>query len=75
MFEVNLLIKLIFVVRFAVVVFGGEGVFDQPRSLMAGNEIFSSQKQITQLFNQLPIGKLKETNLLLRYVNRVTVIY
>lgn len=44
--------------RFAVVVFGGDDVFDEPHILMTSSqEVFSTHNQITHLFSQVPIGK------------------
>lgn len=45
--------------RFAVVVFGGDGVFNEPRILLTNSqEDFSSNKQIvTNVFTHIPIGK------------------
>ncbi|RZC41779.1 VWD domain containing protein [Asbolus verrucosus] len=39
--------------RYAVVVFGGDGVFDEPRSLVVNNHIFGDARQIITYFDSI----------------------
>ena len=44
--------------RWALVTFGGEGVYDRPRSLILDNRIFARDHQrFVDYFDRIPIGK------------------
>jgi hypothetical protein len=42
--------------RYAVVTFGGDGVFDEPRSLIVNSKIFGDAQQIITYFDSVPTG-------------------
>uniref|UniRef100_A0A1B6I431 Vitellogenin domain-containing protein n=1 Tax=Homalodisca liturata TaxID=320908 RepID=A0A1B6I431_9HEMI len=42
--------------RFAVVVYGGDDVFDEPHNLIYNDEVFISYKHVAQLLTHIPIG-------------------
>ncbi|XP_063238564.1 uncharacterized protein LOC134540049 isoform X2 [Bacillus rossius redtenbacheri] len=42
--------------RYGLVVFGGEGVYDQPRSVVVGNKVFATLEQFGQYFDNIPVG-------------------
>ncbi|XP_069692884.1 uncharacterized protein Apoltp isoform X2 [Periplaneta americana] len=42
--------------RFAVVVFGGSGVFDKPRSIVVNNNVFTGPQMLPHYFANIPIG-------------------
>ncbi|BES90627.1 Domain of Unknown Function (DUF1081) [Nesidiocoris tenuis] len=42
--------------RFAVVTYGGDGVFDPPQSVIVNNNIFTSDKQISKFFEKIQSG-------------------
>jgi hypothetical protein len=43
--------------RYAVVTFGGDGVFDEPRSLIVNSKIFGDAQQIITYFDSVPTGE------------------
>nr|CAD7461833.1 unnamed protein product [Timema tahoe] len=43
--------------RFSLVVFGGDGVFDLPRSIVVSNNVFSEVQQFLHYFENIPTGK------------------
>lgn len=43
--------------RYSIVIFGGDGVFDQPRSLIIKNDTFSDIQQIIPYFDSIPTGE------------------
>nr|CAD7258452.1 unnamed protein product [Timema shepardi] len=42
--------------RFSLVVFGGDGVLDLPRSIVVGNNVFSEVQQFLHYFENIPTG-------------------
>ncbi|XP_018566495.1 uncharacterized protein LOC108907336 [Anoplophora glabripennis] len=42
--------------RYSAVVFGGDGIFDEPRSVILNGKTFTDSKSIVNYFNNLPIG-------------------
>nr|CAH7759061.1 unnamed protein product [Callosobruchus chinensis] len=40
--------------RYAVVTFGGDGVYDQPRSIIVGGQIFADAKSVPKYFGNIP---------------------
>nr|CAD7603256.1 unnamed protein product [Timema genevievae] len=42
--------------RFSLVVFGGDGVFDLPRSIVVSNNVFSEVQQFLHYFENIPTG-------------------
>lgn len=42
--------------RYALVTFGGRGVFNEPRSIISNGEIFTSNQNFPSYFDNLPIG-------------------
>jgi len=46
--------------RFAVVVFGGSGVLDKPRSIVINGNIFTEPQFLPQYFENIPIGKCEK---------------
>lgn len=50
--------NVFFSFRYSVVVFGGSNVFDQPRSVVINNEIFTTHQQIPSYFDSIPAGKI-----------------
>lgn len=45
--------------RYAAVVFGGNGVFDDPRSVVLNNAVFTDERQIISYFDSIPTGELQ----------------
>lgn len=43
--------------RYSLVVFGGNGIYEEPRSVVLNNEIFGTQQTIPTYFDNIPIGK------------------
>lgn len=43
--------------RYAVVLFGGDGVYEEPRSLVVNNNIFANAQQIITYFDSIPVGE------------------
>ena len=43
--------------RYSVVLFGGNGVYDEPRSLVVHNRVFADWQQIVPYFDSIPAGK------------------
>lgn len=50
--------------RFAVVVFGGNGVFDEPRSIVHNNHFFVSDNKILSYLDNIPAGDVFIFNIL-----------
>lgn len=42
--------------RFSAVFFGGDGIFDEPHSIVVNNQVFTSQTLFLQYFNNIQIG-------------------
>lgn len=42
--------------RFAVVTFGGNGIYDEPCNIVLNNDIFTSDKTIPQIISNIPTG-------------------
>ncbi|KAJ9580979.1 hypothetical protein L9F63_023840, partial [Diploptera punctata] len=42
--------------RYAVVVFGGSGVFDEPRSIVVNNNVFTGPQLLSHYFENIPVG-------------------
>ncbi|KAJ3640007.1 hypothetical protein Zmor_003331 [Zophobas morio] len=42
--------------RYSVVLFGGNGVYDEPRSLVVHNRVFADWQQIVPYFDSIPAG-------------------
>ncbi|GLH12107.1 Apolipophorins, partial [Gryllus bimaculatus] len=42
--------------RYSVVVFGGDGVYNQPRSVVLNNNVFTTPEEILQYFENIPTG-------------------
>ncbi|XP_024085563.1 apolipophorins [Cimex lectularius] len=42
--------------RFAVITYGGDGVFDKPRSVLVNNNIFTNEKMIPKFFERIKSG-------------------
>ncbi|KAJ8914497.1 hypothetical protein NQ315_002769 [Exocentrus adspersus] len=42
--------------RYAVVVFGGDGVFDEPRNMIIDGNVFTTSKFVSHYLNNLPTG-------------------
>jgi hypothetical protein len=46
--------------RFAVVVFGGSGVLDKPRSIVINGNIFTEPQFLPQYFENIPTGEFEK---------------
>ncbi|KAL1129508.1 hypothetical protein AAG570_012453, partial [Ranatra chinensis] len=42
--------------RYGVVTFGGNGVFEHPRSIYVNNQFFTSEKNVPYIFERIPAG-------------------
>ena len=42
-----------------MVVFGGSGVFEQPRSIVVNNNVFTSSQLLPPYFENIPVGEFE----------------